>query len=112
MTCLRILLPLGALAGTVALSACSPAPQTPQARADAETLAACRQRANEVYNQQNRGDIYSANSSENSPFSANYVPGITSRGLPQLFAHDRMVNDCVRNAGTGAERSKAPAPTP
>jgi hypothetical protein len=108
MTCLRICLPLGALAGALALSACDSAPQSSQARANAETVAACRQRANEVYNQQNRGEIYSANSSENSPFSANYVPDIPSRGLSQLFAHDKLVSDCVRNTGTGAERSVAP----
>jgi hypothetical protein len=109
MTCPRTLLPLAALAGAVALSACSPAPQSPQARANAETLAACRQRAEEVYNQQNRGDIYSPASSVNTPFSSNYVPGITARGLPQLYAHDKMVSDCVRNTGTGAGRSQAPA---
>jgi hypothetical protein len=112
MTRLRICLPLGAVAGAIALSACSPAPQSSQARADAETVAACRQRADEVYNQQNRGDIYSANSSENAPFSANYVPGITSRGLSQLYAHDKLVSDCVRNTGTGAERSVAPQVKP
>ena len=109
MTCLRTLLPLAALAGAATLSACSPAPQSPQARANAETLAACRQRAEEVYSQQNRGDIYSPASSVNTPFSSNYVPGITARGLPQLYAHDKMVSDCVRNTGTGAERSQVPA---
>ncbi|PPQ33146.1 hypothetical protein [Rhodopila globiformis] len=110
MTCLRIRLSVCALTGVLALSACDAAPQSSQARADAATVAACRQRADEVYNQQNRGAIYSANSSENAPFSANYTPGVTSRGLSALFAHDRMVNDCVRNTGTGAERSVAPPP--
>jgi hypothetical protein len=113
MTCLRTILPPTALAavlaGATALSACSPAPQSPQAQADAETRAACRQRAEEVYRQQNRGDIYSPASSVNTPFSSNYVPGITTRGLSELFAHDKMVNDCVRNSGTGAGRSQAPA---
>src|SRR4051794_13554942 len=117
MTCLRTILPPAALVviliGATALSACTPAPQSPQARANAETLAACRQRAEDVYRQQNRGDIYSPASSVNTPFSSNYVPGITDRGLSQIYAHDRMVSDCVRNTGTGAERSSAPkAPPP
>jgi len=96
------------LAGAIALSACS-APPSSQSRANAETVAACRQRAEDVYNQQNRGDIYSPASSVNTPFSSNYVPGITDRGLSQLYAHDKMVSDCVRNTGTGAERSQPPA---
>ncbi len=107
MTCLRIMAALTA----ISLSGCADnAPQSGQARADAATTAACRQRANEVFDRQNRGAIYSANSSANSPFSANFTPDVTSRGLPQQFAHDRMVSDCVRNSGTGAERSQPPPP--
>jgi len=112
MTCLHAILPPAALVailtGATALSACSPAPQSPQARANAETLAACRQHAEEVDRQQNRGDIYSPASSVNTPFSSNYVPGITDRGLSQIYAHDRIVSNCVRNTGTGAESSPAP----
>ena len=94
----------------VTLTGCAAnAPQSDQARAAAATNAACRQRANEIFDSQNRGTIYSANSSANSPFSANFTPGVTSRGLSQQFAHDRLVNDCVRNSGTGADRSE-PAP--
>jgi hypothetical protein len=109
MTCLRIILSRATLAGAIALSACSAPPPSSQSRANAETVAACRQRAEDVYNQQNRGDIYSPASSVNTPFSSNYVPGITDRGLSQLYAHDKMVSDCVRNTGTGAERSQPPA---
>ena len=72
--------------------------------------AACRQRANQVYEQQNRGQIFSTASQVNSPFSNNYAPGDTNRGLSDVFAHDRMVNDCVRNTGTGAERAP-PSPS-
>lgn len=92
------------------LSGCeSGAPLSGQAQADQQTRAACRQRADEVYNQQNRGEIYSPPPSVNTPFSNNYVPGISDRGLSQLYVHDRMINDCVRNTGTGAERSAPPA---
>ena len=99
-----------AMLGALLLSGCGEgAPQSAQAQADASTRAACRQRANEVYNQQNRGDIYAPASQVNTPFSANYVPGISDRGLSQLFAQDKMISDCVRNTGTGAERSRPPA---
>jgi hypothetical protein len=105
MTCLRILVALTA----ISLSACADgAPQSSQGQADAATTAACRQRANEVYDRQNRGAIYAANSSANAPFSADYTPDVSDRGLSQLFAHDKLVSDCVRNTGTGAERSQPP----
>jgi hypothetical protein len=77
----------------------------PESHADAATVAACRQRADQVYDQQNRGDIYRQPDPINSPSSANYAPGVSDRGLSQLYAQDRLINDCVRNTGTGAERS-------
>jgi len=92
-----------ALAGCASMSAASP---TGQSLADSSTRAACRQRAEEVYNQQNRAEIYSPQSQVNTPFSANYTPVEAGPGLSQLFAHDRMVSDCVRNTGTGAERDE------
>jgi hypothetical protein len=101
--------PIGMLLGTLALSACDSAPPTGQAKADAATQAACRQRADQIYEQQNRGQIYSTQSQVNTPYSANYVPDVTNRGLSDLFAHDRTISDCVRNTGTGTERS-APRP--
>jgi hypothetical protein len=98
----------------MALSGCGdPPPMTGQAQADAATRAACRQRANEAYDQQNRAQIYSPSASVNTPFSANYQPDQTDRGLSDLFVHDRMVSDCIRNSGTGEDRSVAPdSPAP
>jgi hypothetical protein len=100
---------IGMLLGAIALSACDGAPPSGQARADAATQAACRQRAEQAYEQQNRGQIYSPQSQVNMPYSAYYVPDVPNRGLSDVFAHDRMVSDCVRNTGTGAER---PQPGP
>jgi hypothetical protein len=109
MTCLRII----SLISAVALSACAgDAPSGGQAQADASTNAACRQRADEVYDRQNRAEIYSPASSVNTPYSANYNSGISDRGLSDIFAHDKLVSDCVRNTGTGAERSLPPPDQP
>ena len=94
----------------VSLSACQ-APQGGQAQADAATRTACQQRANQAYDQQNRGEIFSPPANVNTPYSANVVPGQSDRGLSDLFAHDRMVSDCIRNTGTGTERSPTPAAT-
>jgi PBP1b-binding outer membrane lipoprotein LpoB len=93
------------LMGAILLSGCDAPPAGGQAEADAQTRAACRQRAEQAYEQQNRAEIYSPSSSVNTPYSANYVPDSPERGLSDLFAHDRMVSDCVRNTGTGADRS-------
>jgi hypothetical protein len=81
-----------------------------QSLADAQTRAACRQRAEEMESQQNRAQIYSPPPQVNTPFSANYQPGQTERGLSQLFAHDKMVSDCIRNTGTQAVQTQQPPP--
>jgi hypothetical protein len=93
------------LLGAVGVSGCEGPPRTGQAQADAETRAACETRANQAYDQQNRAEIYSPQPQVNTPYSTNYIPGDTNRGLSELFVHDRMVSDCVRNTGTGTERS-------
>ena len=106
----RLCLGLVSVMGAVALSACMGPPQSGQARADSQTRAACQQRAEQAYEQQNRAEIYSPPSPVNTPYSANYVPDNSSRGLSDLFAHDRMISDCVRNTGTGTERSMPDSP--
>jgi hypothetical protein len=88
-----------------------PPPPTGQARADAETLAACREHANAVYDRNNRDTIYTINNRD-SPYSANYTPGVTDRGLAQRFDHENMVRDCVRNTGTETDRSPGTEPAP
>ena len=76
-------------------------------RADAATEAACRQRADEIYDRQNRGEIYSPPPGVNTPFFAGYSPGSTDRGLSQLYARDNLIRDCVRNTGTETDRNAA-----
>lgn len=100
---------IGFMCGAVALSACSPQPSTPQGQADAATRAACRDRAEAAYNQQNRAQIYSPPATVNTPFSSNYTPDVMDRGLSDLFSHDRMVSDCIRNTGTGIDRTPSRA---
>jgi hypothetical protein len=106
----RVAMGFACLMGAVALSACAGPPLSGQAEADAQTRAACQQRAEQAYDQQNRGAIFSPPSSVNTPYSANYVPGITNRGLSDLFAHDRSISDCVRNTGTGTNRTAPASP--
>jgi hypothetical protein len=80
---------------------------------DLATQQACRQRVNEMYEVRNRGDIYTANPSVNSPFSANYQPDVPSRGLSNQFAYDQSLVECEHNATNGAEGPTiAPSPPP
>jgi hypothetical protein len=81
-------------------------PGSPQAEANAQTAAACRQRADQEYNIRHRDTIYAPPAEVNTPFSANYQPGVQDRGLSQLFERDTMVSDCERN--TGAEGNRTP----
>jgi len=82
-------------------------------RTSLETQQACRQRTSEMYDRRNRADIYAPNSSMNSPQSANYVEGVTSRGLSSQFGYEQAISDCERNSGTGAPLPEAmPAPAP
>jgi hypothetical protein len=96
----------------LALAYCTPPPPpVGQARADADTLAACRLHADQVYNRQNRDQIYSI-TNRNVPFSTGYAPGVTDSGLAARYAHDNMVSDCVRNTGTETDRSTTYDPEP
>ena len=106
-----LLLPV--LTSTLALAQCTapPAPVSSQAKADAATLAACREHADAVYDRTHRDTIYSI-SNRDSPFSANYTPGLVDRGLPQRYGRDNMVRDCVRNTGTETDRTPTEAPPP
>jgi hypothetical protein len=107
MNWLRFAAKTGIMIAGLVVCGCTAGPPSGQAQADAETQAACQKRAEQAYEQQNRGEIYSPPSPVNTPYSASYAPGVSGRGLSDLFAHDRMISDCVRNTGTGAERSQS-----
>ena len=104
-------LPFLLLAASVLAHCSPPPPPTGQARADAATLAACREHADAVYDRTHRDSIYAIDNRD-LPFSANYTPGVLDRGLPQRFRHENMIRDCVRNTGTETDRSETAPATP
>lgn len=101
-----------ALLGLIALAACQGPELSGQARADEQTRAACQRRAEEADKETHRAEIYAPSPSVNTPYSADYVPGDTGRGLSDMFAQDRMVNDCIRNTGTQTDRAAPATPAP
>ncbi len=74
---------------------------------DRETIAACRTRADEVYERLNRGSIYSINQN-NAPNSAIGRVRDPTAALSDRFARDRMVDRCVKGTGAGAGGAVAP----
>jgi hypothetical protein len=84
-------------------SAVGPSGPASTGGADLATQQACRQRVNEMYEVRNRGDIYSSNSSVNTPYSASYQSGVPTRGLSNQFAYDESLAECEHNTANGAE---------
>jgi hypothetical protein len=81
--------------------AVGPAGAPAQGRTSLETQQACRRQINEMVDKQNRPAIYAANSSLNTPFSGNFQPSVSSRGLSGQFAYEQALADCERGGGTG-----------
>ncbi|MBO0709857.1 MAG: hypothetical protein J2P47_01110 [Acetobacteraceae bacterium] len=95
---------------TTLLVGCNPPPPSPESRASQATLAACRQRADQVFRTQNRGAVYTQDSLATQ--SGLFNPGITNRGLSDRFSWDSQVRDCVRSEGPPAAPNAAPTPSP
>jgi hypothetical protein len=98
------------------LAGCA-APQGAATTATPAQAAACRQRADEVYERQNRADVYRsdtyASGTRDAMFSSTGSPAAAVAGLPGRFARDRMLAECLRGvAGNVASTPDAPAPTP
>ena len=81
------------LSGLVLCSACQPArpAMSPVERADYD---ACRKRADQIYNQQNRAAL-SERDTRDTPFATNYVSGITSAGLSSRYDRDDLLAGCT-----------------
>lgn len=101
-----------ALLAVVLLAGCA-APTGP--RPTAAQQAACRQRADEVYDRQNRADLYRsdtyAGGTRDAMFSSTGSPGGVAH-LSARYARDRMLDSCLRGAaGNVASTPDAPTPT-
>lgn len=105
-------LALATLIGAAMLPGCTAPPSTTATPAQA---AACRQRADEVYERQNRADVYRsdtyASGTRDAMFSSTGSPAAGITGLSGRFARDRMLAECLRGvAGNVASTPDAPAP--
>jgi hypothetical protein len=84
-------------------------PASPRSHTDRATLAACRDHANQVYETRNRGDLYTINQT-GLPYSASYLAGNQTNDLAARFSNEQIIDDCIRNTGTGISRDNAVVP--
>lgn len=84
--------------------------RVPPSHTDRATEAACRSYASQVYDRNNRGDIYRIDQT-GLPNSSSYQIGSQNNVLANRYANEKLVDDCIRNTGTETNRgNEAPAP--
>ena len=109
--------PVSFLLGLALLAAALPACTAPTSTssASAAQAAACRQRADEVHDRQNRADLFHADShaggSRDAMFSGTGSPAASIGFLSARYARDKLVDECLRGAaGNVASSPDAPPP--
>jgi hypothetical protein len=100
----------GLFGGRTSSDAVGPSGVAASGQTDLPTQQACRRRVNEMYDIRDRGEIYAANPSANTPFSANYLAGVPNRGLSNQFAYEQTLAECERNARSDAQSVQTPLP--
>jgi len=91
----------------LAASACTPPPQTEESRAQQEVIAACRQRADQVYLKQNR-DLLSREDRIDSPLSSTGYDPLQTASLAGRYARDNLFDDCIRGSRPAAADAGSP----
>jgi hypothetical protein len=108
------------------LNGCGAAGSTRPAGVTASQAAACRQRTDEVFLQQNRGELYRADNfvsnSRDTPFAGGSAaaPAVMgslgtpsfSAGLSGQYAREQDLNNCYNSTGSGAGGSAGTTPAP
>ncbi|HEX3347073.1 MAG TPA: hypothetical protein VHS58_03105 [Acetobacteraceae bacterium] len=83
-----------------------PSSDGPRSRASAGDLVACRKRADEIYQAQNRGAVYDADlyrtSDRDSPYATSGLTGVTSDGLGARYQRDQFEDACLRSTNSSA----------
>lgn len=88
----------------LALAGCAGGTAQPLSFTERQTIEACRQRANTAFNVQNRSEIYQIHE----PFAYQSSTGLTgdpTQGLSDSYQLQQMIQNCVRNTGTNADRT-------
>ena len=96
---------IAAMAGSACSLDIGGPPPSQAGRAEVEAVSACRERADQVFDRQNRGQVYNTDTyrsiTRDAPFTTNGLVGVTSAGLSQQYSRDNMVQNCLRESGAG-----------
>lgn len=98
-----------ALAALLVLAGC--AAEQPVSVTQRDTVAACRARADEIYNRLNRGAIYSISQS-GLPNSSTGLVGNPNAHLQAQYEHEQRIDRCVHDTGAGTLTVGPSAPGP
>ncbi len=78
-----------------------------RAGATPKEMAACRQRADEVYGLQNPGAVYRADmlagGQRDTPFAGTGQPGEPGEGLPGRYSRETMLDECLNGLSGSAD---------
>ncbi len=109
-------LPAGCVLVLLALAGCDRFNTAPVSQATPAQVAACRQRADEVWLRQNRQAIFEsdvrAGGQRDAPFAGAGITGNTSAGLSSRFSREQMVNNCLTSGSANTVRPAPGAATP
>jgi hypothetical protein len=81
-----------------------------ETQADAEKVAECRARTDQIYRVQDRAENLLATDQRDTPFATSYDPGNVSRGLGHLFGRDKMESNCLKGLGAAAPAAASTGP--
>lgn len=110
----HVLVPGLVLVMVTGLAGCSHTIGTTSDRAGAtpKAMAACRQRADEVFARRNPADVYrsdmNAGGLRDAPFGGMGVPGNATDGLSARYSRETILDDCLNGASGSAEVSPSP----
>ena len=97
-----IRLPAAAGLALLALTGCY-GTQPPPSRADQGAQMACRARAEAIFNQRNRSDLYHPVDEPSLPYTASGLRADPSAGLSQQYDYDNIVDRCLRGSEANTE---------
>jgi hypothetical protein len=98
-----------AVLALVALAGCSGG--QPPTRADQSAQAACRARAEAIFTQRDRSDLYHPVDEPSLPYTASGLPANPSAGLSRQYDYDDVVDRCLRGSEANTEMPQGAAPT-
>lgn len=109
LTALAVASCSGPNAPAPSLAAAGPgaAPGGAGGRPSQAAVAACRQRADEIYLKQNRG-LLSERDQRDTPYASTGLPDNTARGLGEMFGRDQNFSNCLRSFGPAAPSGAGP----